>query len=389
MINAMRFLILLSLFIFQIPLQAKIYGPKRYDSKGLVGFVGAELYSASENFDENGEATGLPDSGSYLLADIPFGLRYFVGQQWAVEGELKFSQAQSESSAIVTGGTRSNTQFHEMRISTDYLISMTNFDLITEFEYTMPFSNISNTTDDVMVNEGASSMTAKLHLQTEFGATDLFSYLGYESRGEGRSTLLPWSVAMGQQRGSVFYGARLHGFQSISDDSDTSLTQKIARQALIAKVNGGAARFYGVNPSNFALEGLLFWQMTKSWKIQSRIGLDLAGENYSKGLFAGLNIVTDWGSLNPTSRRRIIKKNDSGIVRRAKGTGISVEPDTIDFQEDTFEQGDEQEYFAPPPAPRVQPKNVIDQAPSRNQIRDQMDDVEMKIELKKKKKPRK
>ena len=384
MMNSMRFLILFSLFLFQIPSQAKIYGPKRYDSKGLVGFVSTEFYSASENFNENGEATSLPSNGSYLLVDVPFGLRYLVASQWALEGELKFSQAQSESSAAITGGNRANSQLHEMRLSTDYLVAMQSFDLIPEFEFIMPFSNISTNTDDVMVNEGVQSISAKLHLQSEFGATDFFGYLGYESRGEGRSNLLPWSVGLGQQSGSVFWGARLHGFQSISDDSDTALAKKIVRQNLIAKVNGGAARFYGVNPSSIAAEGLFFWQVSKAWKIQSRVGLDLSGENYSKGIFAGLNLVMDWGPLNPTSQRRVIKK-DPNVIRRARGTGISVEPDSIDFQEDTLEQGDEQEYFAPPPAPKVRPRNVIDQAPSENQIRNQMDDVEMKIELKKKK----
>lgn len=388
MIKSMRFLLLFSMFIFHIPSQAKIYGPKRYDSKGIVGFVSTELYSASENFNSNGEAITLPSEGNYLLVDVPFGLRYLVASKWAIEGELHFSQAQSESSALTTGGTRVNSQVHQIRLSTDYVVAMQNFDLIPEFEFVMPLSNISSTTDEVMLNEGAQSLIAKLHLQSEFGPTDLFGYIGYESRGEGRSNLLPWSIALGRQLGVFFLGGRLHGFQSISDDSDSALANTTVRESLISKVNGGAARFYGVNPSSVMAEGLLFWQVTKNWKLQSRFGLDLAGENYSKGIFAGLNVVMDWGALNPTRQRRAIKK-DPEMIRRAKGSGISVEPDTIDFQEDTAEQGDEQDYFTPPPPPKVQPKSVIDKAPSDSQIQNQMDNVEMKIELKKKKRTKK
>lgn len=387
MIKPMKFILMFSLFIFHNSIQAKIYGPKRYDSKGLVGYVSTEFYSASENFNNNGEASALPSEGSYLLVDVPFGLRYLVAPQWAVEGELFFSQAQSESSALITGGSRANTQLHQMRFSTDYVIAMKSFDLIPEFELLLPLSSISATTDEVMLNEGAQSLIAKLHLQTEFGTTDLFGHVGYESRGEGRSNLLPWSIALGQQWGSFFLGGRFHGFQSISDDKDSSVTNKATRNALIAKVNGGAARFYGVNPSAVMAEGLLFWQISKNWKVQSRFGFDLAGENYSKGIYGGLNIILDWGPLNPTRQRRVIKKENQPI-QRARGTGISVDPDSIDFQEDTFEQGDEQEYFTPPPPPKVQPQNRIKKAPSDSQIQNQMDDVEMKIELKKKKRNR-
>ena len=178
----MKFLILASLLIFHFQSQAKIYGPKRYDYKGLVGFVSADVFSASENFDTGGEAVSLNSGGEYLLAEFPFGVRHLLGSAWAIEGEMKASYASSNSSTAFTGGERTNSQIHELRFSTDYIFPMQAFDLIPEFEFVMPFDTIGLDSDDVLVNEGAQTMSLKLHLQTEFGANDFFGFLGYSSR---------------------------------------------------------------------------------------------------------------------------------------------------------------------------------------------------------------
>jgi hypothetical protein len=377
----MKFLILATLLIFHFQSQAKIYGPKRYDYKGLVGFVSADVFSASENFDTDGEAVSLNSSGEYLLAEFPFGVRHLMGSAWAVEGEMKASYASSNSSTAFTGGERTNSQIHELRFSTDYIFPMQAFDLIPEFEFVMPFDTIGLDSDDVLVNEGAQTMSLKLHLQTEFGASDFFGYLGYSSRGEGRSNLLPWSVALGRQSRSILWGGRLFGFQSISDDSDTNAP--LPRLQFIERVNAGAARFFGINPSSVAAEGFFHFDFSKTWKVQTRLGLDLAGESYSKGIFAGVTLLMDFGPIADKGRRRVLKEN---APRRARGNGIAIEPDSIDFKEETQEQGDEQEYFAPPPAIKVKPTNRINNGPSSEDIQNQMNDVEMKIELKKKRK---
>jgi len=377
----MKFLIFATLLIFHFQSQAKIYGPKRYDYKGLLGFVSADVFSASENFDTDGEAVLLNSSGKYLLAEFPFGIRHLIGSTWAIEGEVKASYANSNSSTAVIGGERTNSQIHELRFSTDTIFPMQAFDLIPEFEWVMPFDTIGLDSDDVLVNEGAQSLSLKLHLQAEFGANDFFGYLGYESRGKGRSNLLPWSIALGRQSRSTFWGGRLFGFQSISDDSDTN--QPLPRFQFIEKVNAGAARFFGVNPNSVAAEGFFHFDFSKTWKVQTRLGLDLAGERYSKGIFAGITVLMDFGPNADKGRRRGLKENTPG---RARGNGIAVEPDSIDFKEETQEQVDDQEYFAPPPAIKVKPLNQINNGPSSQDIQNQMNDVEMKIELKKKRK---
>jgi hypothetical protein len=377
----MKFLILATFLLFHFQSQAKIYGPKRYDYRGALGFVSADVFSANENFNTDGEAVPLNSKGEYLLAEFPFGVRYLLDSAWGIEGEMKASYASSNSSAAFIGGERTNSQIHELRFSTDYIFPMQAFDLISEFEWVMPFDTIGLDSDDVLTNEGAQSVILKLHLQTEFGANDFFGYLGYESRGEGRSNLLPWSIALGRQSGSALWGGRLFGFQSISDDSDTDLP--FPRLQFIEKVNAGAARFFGINPNSAAAEGFLNFDFSKTWKVQTRVGLDLAGESYSKGIFAGITLLMDFGPIADKGRRRVIKES---APRRARGSGIAVEPDSIDFKEETLEQGDEQEYFAPPPAIKVRPTNKINNGPSSQDIQNQMNDIEMKIELKKKRK---
>ncbi|MFN9067409.1 MAG: hypothetical protein ACK5V3_09285, partial [Bdellovibrionales bacterium] len=319
----------------------------------------------------------------YMLIDIPVGLRYGLNKTWGFESEIKASYAKSDSNTPLTGGERTNSAIHEARIATDFYIPLENFDLIPELEFVFPFNDINTNSDDVLLNEGATSLTGKLHLQTEFGAMDLFGFLGYEVRGDGRSHLLPWSAALGRVAGSWFFGGRVFGFQSLTEDNDTN--QRLLRQSYIERVNGGAARFFGVNPNSISAEALLFWQVNRAWQMQLRAGLDLAGENYSKGIFSGLSLVMDFGTMPRSARRKGPPKDEP--LKRARSAEIAVEPDSVDFKEDTQATGDEQEYFDPPPtAPRYQPNKKNDSAPSEQQLQQQMNDAEMKIELKKKKK---
>lgn len=385
MILGMSRIIFVFLFLMQFQSHAKINGPKRYDYRGLVGYASGDFYTATEAFNSNAEAVKLNSSGTYMLLDFPVGLRYILGGNWGFEGELKASFAKSDSNVALIGGERTNSAIHELRVATDYFFPMDTWDLIPEFEFIMPFADISLNSDDVLLNEGTTSMIAKLHAQTEFGQNDVFGYLGYEMRGDGRSHLLPWSVAMGRVAGSWFWGGRVFGFQSLTEDDDTD--QRLARQAFIEKVNAGAAKFFGINPNSIAIEALVFWQMSRAWQFQFHAGLDMAGESYSKGIFSGVTLVMDWGPLARSTRRKGPNTKEEPI-RRARGSGIAVEPDSIDFREETPAVGDEQEYFTPPPPPRVQPPNKIKGAPTEEQLQNQMNDAEMKIELKKKRKSR-
>lgn len=372
------------LLLFQISSHAKIYGPKRYDYKGLAGFVASDVYYAKENFDANAQAQNLPSSGSYLLADFPFGFRYIYGGNMGFETELKASFAQSESSDFVNGATRSNSALSELRVSGDYLFETSSFDLIPEVEIIVPFAKVDPNGDTVLVSEGVQSIITRLHLQTEFGATDLFSHIGYEQRDKGRSDLMPWSVGLGWQYGKSYFAGRLFGFQSISDDSQTNTA--IVRETYLNKVNGGAAKFYSVNPNVISTEGIMSFRLNPKWEMQFRAGLDIAGENYSKGFFAGASFILDWGLQNRTLRRRPVKPTKS--KPDVRGSGIAIDPGSVDFKEQMDDQQrDDQQYFAPPPPPRPkpQPKPRGPVAPSDQQIQQQLDDVEMKIELKKKK----
>lgn len=375
----MKTSLLCLLLLCQVGAYAKINGPKRYDYKGLTGYVSTEVYMAEENFDSDGKVSKLPSSGEYMLVDVPFGFRYVFGANVGIESELKASYAQSKSSDPLVGATRTNSRLHEIRVSADYLFETPNFDLIPEFEVIFPFEDIDTNSDDALLNEGVRSLVARLHLQTEFGNTDFFSFIGYQNRDDGRSNLLPWSAGLGWQAARSFYGARVFGFRSISDDEDKDFP--IARETYIGTVNAGAARFYGVNPSSVAAEGLMFFKIGQKWEMQLNAGLDLAGESYSKGYFAGATFVLDFGQGDGFVRRRKVIKTSTPQPR---GSGLAVDSDSVEFREATTQQEREQEYFTPPQPPSQKPK-PRKSGPSDKQLQESLDDVEMQIELKKKK----
>jgi hypothetical protein len=371
----------MSFLLFQLSVEAKIYGPKRYDSAGLETYISSEAYYTNSNFDSNSNESHLTGSNYYMLVDIPVGIRYPITPIWDFEAELTGSWAKSKSSDPTFGGERTNSQIHEMRLSTDTLMPMDGFDLIPELEAIFPFGTISGTTDSVMIGEQVTSFTGKLNLQTRFSQTDLFSYLGYQKRGSGRSDLLPWSVGLGWNAGVNMLGLRVFGFQSATQDSDKS--NELTREATNYKVNGGSLKFYAVDPAVTSIEALWFLKFPRQWQLQFNAGLDLAGTNYSKGQFAGLTLIFDWGD-------RGFRGHSSKKVVQPRGSGFAVDSDTVDFKEDTNE-GNDQQYFAPPPPPRVRPapaprpKPKTNVGPTDQQLQDQMDDTEMQIELKRKK----
>lgn len=370
------------LSLFQICAHAKIMGPKRYDSEGLLTYFSGEFYTTTENFDNNAKARTLGSGNSYTVVDMPFGARYNLLPNWAIDGELKATYAQSKSSTPLTGGERTNSEIHEARLSSDMLIETRGFDIIPELEVIIPFQKIDDTTDTVLVGERAQQIIGRLHIQTEFGNSDFFGFLGYNMRDGGRSQLLPWSAGLGINWGPSFIGGRVFGFQSMTDDRETN--SPFLRDQVIARVNGGSRRFYSINPSALSAEALWFLKFKNQWQVQANFGLDLAGENYSKGIFGGLAIVLDWGY-----KEREFRARPRGLMKQPKGSGLAVESDRIDFKEETTESNDQKYFEAPPlpvvkPAPRAKPRQRI-QSPSDDQIQNQLDDTEMQIELKRKK----
>lgn len=374
----MKLFVLCSLFLFQFSAHAKLSGPKRYDFKGIAGYVSSDLYYANQGFDNDGGEFQLPSSGKFMLADFPFGFRYIMGNNWGLEAELKASFAQSESSDPLVGSTRTNSQLHEFRASLDYLFETNAFDLIPEVEVIMPFDDIDPNSDEVPVSEGAQSIIGRVHFQMEFGKADFFSHIGFETRNEGRSDLMPWSVGLGWQAKSSFWGARLFGFQSVSDDTDKD--DPFLRNAYISRVSAGAARFGAVNPNVISTELMTHFRLSPKWEMQLRGGLDVAGENYSKGFFAGAALILDFGHQDaPTRRRRRQIRENQESVR----SGLVVDPDATEFKEEKTEVEQEQEYFEPPQQ-KPKPKR---KSRSNRDLQDQLDEAEMEIEMKRRRDP--
>src|SRR5690606_1814336 len=118
---------------------------------------------------------------------------------------------------------------------------------------------------------------------------EVFANIGYQHRDKGRSHLVPWSVGVGWSPRKLFFGGRVFGFQSITDDDEENI--RIFRESFIDRVNAGAPKFYGVTPSVVSAEGILSFQASPKWTLQFNAGMDIAGKNYSKGFFGGANLI--------------------------------------------------------------------------------------------------
>ena len=340
--------------------------------------LGMEYRVTDANYESGGGQTSLRDGGKLTLIDFDFSSRYVLGSDWALFGQLNMTHGES----IGADATRSGLILTSGQLGVEWNTGIFDFlDFIPQFSYLIPFEKINADQDDLITSEGVDEIFLNFHLQAAFESFRLYGGLGYMARGEGRSSLMPWSVGTEVPLTSFLVGVRLNGFESVSDDQDAgSITDEDARVNTVDRVNAGSFKFYSVNPSIVSTEVYSTFGIGKNIVLGLHGGLTLAGTNSASEIFAGSTLSY---RFNPTPVAR---------TRPPVENRISIDPQVDQFREDTND-GVNQNLFkpaprrirmapAPPPRPKAVPKKKKSESDEMKRLRKQLNEAEMTIELK-------
>lgn len=376
---------------------------KTYNDGEIQFYLATEFLYGNGTFDGDGRSKSLNSGSDYLyLLQNPFGVRYSFTDSWAANLEGQFAYAESKSSDATYRATRSNSLFNQIRLATDFLLFENPIEIIPELELIVPLEKIDPDKDIVPTSEGVMQTTAALRAQQKFGSFVTFGRLGFTFRGEGRSNLLPYSLAGAFDTGSTLVGLDLTGFQSMSNDKDKN--NQAAREDFPVRTMAGVKRFYGVNPNMLDATAFANFTISPKFSFDINAGYILMGTNYAQGIHVGTVLTF---SFDPKASKAAPR-----VLPPPPPPALSDEGAVEHFSEEVKDGVDQKIFKAEPtPAPKLVPpaklkrkgpssrrKNVS--APSQNlgkkrtlklnskpdsELQQSLDETEMKIELKKKK----
>lgn len=340
--------------------------------------LGTNFFYSEANYENFGDGSSNLTSGNhYQLLDMNFSTRYMPTRTWSVFASGAMSSAESKNSVA----TRTNTTFTNIVGGFDFVLYDGFVQLVPEFGALIPMQKIDKAGDDALNSEGVYEFWGRLTAQKDFGTARIYGWLGYDYRGDSRSSLMPWGGGLQLKATSLRFGGEIIGSQSISDDTDTG--SKYIRNAYLQNVNAGSYKFYSVNPSSIDTLFYATWLIDQKWSVQVNGGATVAGENSAAGYHGGAFIRYSFdmaegyseesytaplykpapAAPGPTGRSNMYDRSE---------TTIST-PSTRKFREDTHD-GVDQKQFKPRPTKKKQPKKV--------NIQEELDKTEFEVELK-------
>lgn len=351
---------------------------KLFDEGRTDLMANLDYMKSDANYKLSGDTQSLVGNNYYQLLDTSLGGRYVWNNYLATYAFVNIGSAESKG----VDSTRTNSTLNKAWVGTEMMLDMGLIDLIPEVSILVPFEKVSTNQDVVLNNEGANEFTGKMNVQLDFKSFLMFGYLGFTYRDGGRSYLMPWGANAEYHFSKIGLGAEIFGFQSISGDQDKGATGEVNREILASRVNGGSKKFYSVEPSVVDFNLYVIMDINKSFSMGAGGGLTLAGANYASGYHAGAFLQYSFGGSNAYKPKH---KN----YRRTRYDSLSTDKQIEKFNEDT-KDGVDQKLFQPQPSVAPKPRQTVPADTEKDQeLKQQLMDTEMSIELKSRKKKRK
>lgn len=327
-----------------------------------------QFYKTEANYTSKfGSFSKLSNGNYFQQLDLNFGSRWVFDKDFAVFGYLGVGNAESKTSGTV----RSNSALSNGMIGMEYLVYSDFIQIIPELSVVIPLETYTATGDTVMNNEGVFELRPAITVQSDFAGSFIwYTKGGFTYRDQGRSFLLPWHVGLEMKLPSSRIGGRVFGYQSLTDDKDTS--NQSARLSATDTVNGGSLNWYAINPSKISTEAYFRFRVTDGWVGQVSGGLDLTGARSSAGYFVGafLRYAIDTSNWY---REKPVEYVETPVTRPKGDSQMYKEKPAPppQFKENT-DDGVDQKIF------RIKP---VTPEPATGELQKELQDAEMKVKL--------
>lgn len=360
------FILLMSLLCsFQTQAEAPLFDEAGRDTKSGLYFQTSYFEAQSNYSREGGEYNSLAAGSKYNLLTFDFGLLLKDSRGKKYYASSQVANATSEA----LGVTRTYSSLTQATLGIEIpIFSRKSIELAPDFSVTFPFERIDTTDDTALNREGAVQGTARLVARGQLGVFNPFGFAGVTYRDEGRSHLMPYGLGAELQFSTWALGGELRGYQSLTKDQYTDERQK---REVVAGKNGGALRFFAIEPSLLESHVWLNKKIGRSWNFKLGAGATITGANTAGGWSAFAGIQYFFGSA------------------RKAYEDYPANPEPQQFQEE-INDGVDQSLFQPEPPPRPKPiprKKTPQQR--KKQLQEELDQTEFQIELKREKDRRK
>lgn len=378
------FLLALNFLVLSVDSAQASYDDYQRFRKGMYDFeIETQYFKSDANYISSGNTyQALPFNQSYEIFNTYLRTRYDSSRRSSFYGHLNIANATSHG----VDANRTNSSAPDAKVGYAYRAYSENFDVIADFNVVIPFYKTNVNTDSAINAENVIEATGLLRIQRAIDPALLFAYFGGTFR-QSRSSLLPWGLGMELAYPGWGLGGKLYGYQSITDDPDTS--DQTQRLIVINRVNAGSYKFYSVNPSLVDSEVYVRSKFQKTWTLTGGLGTTITGANNAAGMHAGLSLMYSWDS------------EPSQYMRPEAETGLSSEKKVPKFKEE-IEDGVDQNMFKKKGAPAPTPRPGTDMTPANETVavkrvapkpaptptQEVYDGGEVQLKLKKKKKKR-
>ncbi len=248
-----------------------------------------QYYKATGNYSHGGgEVNSLTSGTSYSLMNFDLGVRWTPSARWGFFGQTNIANSSSSDGLV----NRNNSSLTNFKLGTDLLIfSGDRIEWVAVGSFLMPFKKIDTKEDTSANQEGTTEVDGRILGRMSIKNFVPFGSIGVTYRTDGRSTLVPYSLGTEYVMGSSAVGLGLAGFNSAFHYDDKSGSARGERELYNTAKNGGAYRFYAVNPNY--LEAQLWYRYDGGGMLgfQLGYGTGVTGQDYAAGwnIFAGLN----------------------------------------------------------------------------------------------------
>lgn len=313
-----------------------------------------QFFQTSANYtNEGGSFEKLPAGYGYQLMTHDFGLRWSVTDRWAVltKAHVGFAEAEDPTAK------RTHSGLSGVTLATDWIAAESkSWELVPELFAFVPTENVDSSTDHALISEGVLEFGGQIIGRLVLGDFINYASGGYTQRDQGRSGLLTYSFGSEYVHTHFAFGAGVQGFTSVYDDEDSDQPQ--VRNAVLL-TNGASQKFYGVNPDLTEFSAWYRADAGRTLGIKFGGGMTITGKSSAHGEFL-------FATLNYRFQGPKIKSSPSPNKRRPV-------PESEKFQEDLTDGVDQSLFESIDPRRKKKPSN--------ESIQKELDDTEMKIEL--------
>ena len=301
-------------------------------------FTDVSYFETKANYDVNGGSyVGLSGGRYYRLIEGQVGIEHWLMDDFSVFTQVGIAGAESYDGVF----TRHNTSATDLLAGFRYVMMRAPLTLIPEAWLSYPFNKFTSDTDDVMTGEGV--MRAFAGLWAEFPIYQIYPFVevGALYQDDGRAALALYELGANWITPRFKVGGKVYGSSVISNDEYTD--ERVNRDVVTNRVNGGSWKFYSVDPTVLGLEAHLNFDLNENFRLNGSFDKTINGEASASGWTAkvGVEYLFPSDDVQRTNTVRTPK-----VLEPVPAEEKAFEPDPTDYDKSLFVE----------PKPKKKPK---------------------------------